>query len=54
MHAANRQAYYNVMKRAPPVGVLWIWAAAEMELGWLVGSCLVVGGWGWWGGYEFV
>ncbi|RPB29755.1 hypothetical protein L211DRAFT_774567, partial [Terfezia boudieri ATCC MYA-4762] len=54
VHAANRQAYYDVMRRAPPVGVLWIWAAAEMELGWLVGSCLVVGGWVWWGGYEIV
>jgi len=54
VHAANRHAYYNVMKRAPPVGVLWIWAAAEMQLAWLVGSCLVVGGWVWWGGYEIV
>lgn len=54
VHAANRHAYYNVMKRAPPVGVLWIWAAAEMDLAWLVGSCLVVVGWVWWGGYEIV
>lgn len=54
VHAVNRYGYYAVMKRAPPVGTLWIWAAVEMELGVLLVSCAVVGGYVYWGGYSIV
>ncbi|KAF8477268.1 hypothetical protein BDZ91DRAFT_688479 [Kalaharituber pfeilii] len=54
VHAANKLNYYAVMKRAPPVGTLWIWSAVEMDLGWLVLSCLAVAGWTWWKGFSIV
>ncbi|KAI5840189.1 hypothetical protein DFP73DRAFT_529278 [Morchella snyderi] len=54
IHAVNKYGYYKVMKRAPPVGTLWIWAAVEMTLGPVVLSSLVVAGYTWWMGYGFL
>ncbi|RPB15957.1 hypothetical protein P167DRAFT_481965 [Morchella conica CCBAS932] len=54
VHAVNRYGYYKVMKRAPAVGTLWIWAAVEMTLGPVVLSSLVVAGYTWWMGYGFL
>jgi len=54
IHMVNKAGYYAVMKRAPPVGTLWIWTAVEMELLWLVASCTAVATWTWWGGYAIV
>ncbi|CUS06861.1 unnamed protein product [Tuber aestivum] len=54
VRAVNRTGYYAVMKRAPQVGTLWIWAAVEMNLVPVLGSCLLVGGYSWYFGYSWV
>ncbi|KAI5811019.1 hypothetical protein DFH27DRAFT_531069 [Peziza echinospora] len=54
VHATNRYGYYAVMRQAPPVGALWIWAAVEMNLSWLSASCVAVCGWVWYGGYHIL
>ncbi|KAG0129147.1 hypothetical protein HOY82DRAFT_417441 [Tuber indicum] len=54
VRAVNRTGYYAVMKRAPQVGTLWIWAAVEMSLVPVLGSCLLVGGYSWYFGYSWV
>ena len=40
----NEYSYYHVLKQAPPLGVLWIWATIELDLSWAlwsVGLCVV-------------
>ncbi len=32
IHLCNHAGYYAIMKRAPPVGCLWIWLVFEMDL----------------------
>lgn len=34
VHISNTNGYYAVMKQAPPVGCLWIWAVIELDLLW--------------------
>lgn len=51
VHASNEDAYLAVMKKAPPLGTLWVWAIVEMRWEWAVGCLSVVAGWGWWKGY---
>ncbi|KAG8631588.1 hypothetical protein KVT40_000728 [Elsinoe batatas] len=47
----NRENYLGVMKRAPPVGTVWVWSVIEMKLGWAVGSLVVTGAYAWWNGF---
>ncbi|KAI9683960.1 MAG: hypothetical protein M1829_004295 [Trizodia sp. TS-e1964] len=42
VHIANKKGYYAVMKRAPPLGSLWVWSVIELKLPYAVGSLLVV------------
>ncbi|EKG15521.1 hypothetical protein MPH_07261 [Macrophomina phaseolina MS6] len=48
VYAGNMFGYYAVMKRAPPVGVLWIWTVVEMEKWYAAASVLIVFGYTWW------
>lgn len=52
VHASNEDAYLAVMKKAPPLGTLWVWAIVEMKWEWAVGCLGVVACWGWWKGYS--
>ncbi|KAL9072171.1 MAG: hypothetical protein Q9161_003792 [Pseudevernia consocians] len=52
VHASNEDAYIAVMKKAPPLGTLWVWAIVETRWEWAVGCLSVVAGWGWWKGYS--
>lgn len=54
IHATNDEPYLAVMKKAPALGTLWVWAIVEMKWEWAVGTLSVVGGWGWWMGYSFL
>jgi hypothetical protein len=51
-YVSNEQGYFAVMKRAPPVGTLWIWAVVEMRLEFALASCLAVLGYFWSGGFT--
>ncbi|CAG8975830.1 hypothetical protein HYALB_00009410 [Hymenoscyphus albidus] len=44
IHSTNTDAYYAVMKRSPPLGVLWIWSVIEMDVVPATVSLLVCGG----------
>ncbi|KAF2104870.1 hypothetical protein NA57DRAFT_71073 [Rhizodiscina lignyota] len=50
--SGNKHGYYAVMKRAPPVGTLWVWSVIEMQLGYAVPSLLAVGCYMWWHGLS--
>ena len=52
VYMTNEHGYMAVMKRAPTLGCLWVWAVVELELLGAVGSLLVVGGFLVWGGYS--
>lgn len=52
VHASNEDPYMAVMKKAPPLGTLWVWAIVEMRWEWAVGCLGAVAGWGWWKGYS--
>lgn len=52
VHASNEDAYMAVMKKAPPLGTLWVWAIVEMRWDWAVGCLGVVAGWARWKGYS--
>lgn len=54
VQASNEDPYMAVMKKAPPLGTLWVWAIVEMRWEWAVGSLGVVAGWGWWKGYSML
>jgi hypothetical protein len=52
LHSGNQDGYYAIMKRAPSVGVLWIWSVVEMELlGCAINMCLV-GSYMWYNGFS--
>jgi hypothetical protein len=51
VRSGNEDGYYAVMKRAPPVGSLWVWSVIEMELGYALAHVAVVLGYMWWFGY---
>ena len=51
VHTTNRDAYLATMKKAPPLGTLWVWAVVELKWEIAVGCLTVVAGWGWWCGY---
>jgi hypothetical protein len=50
--SGNKEGYYAVMKRAPPVGTLWVWGCVEMELWWAVAHVGVVGVYMWVNGFS--
>jgi hypothetical protein len=50
--SGNMDGYYAVMKRAPPVGTLWVWSCVEMELWWAVAHVAIVGVYMWVNGFS--
>lgn len=52
VYVSNEEPYFAVMKRAPPLGTLWIWSVIEMRLKWAVAGLVVVGTFYWGGGYT--
>jgi len=51
LYAGNEHGYYFVMRRAPPLGVLWVWSVVEMDLMYALIHLLAVGSWTWYKGY---
>lgn len=51
-HITNNFGYMAVMKQAPPIGCLWVWAVIEMNLSLAVGSLSIVAGFTWLMGYS--
>ena len=54
VYASNEDPYMAVMKKAPPLGTLWVWAIVEMKWEWALGCLGVVAGWGWYKGYSIL
>ncbi|TKX20990.1 hypothetical protein C1H76_6841 [Elsinoe australis] len=50
----NRANYLAVMKRAPPVGTIWVWCVIEMKLGWAVASLGICVGYLLWNGFSVI
>lgn len=50
--SGNNYGYYAVMKRAPPLGTLWVWSVIEMQLPYAVVSLLPVAAYTWYFGYT--
>lgn len=53
VRASNEDAYLEVMKKAPPLGVIWVWAVVELRWEVALAGLGVVGGYAWWCGYGF-
>ena len=54
VYASNEDPYMAVMKKAPPLGTLWVWAIVEMRWERALGCLGVVAGWGWYKGYSIL
>ncbi|KAK5017384.1 hypothetical protein LTR39_001571 [Cryomyces antarcticus] len=54
VYIGNMYSYFAVLKRAPPVGTLWVWSVIEMRLAYALTSLAVVGGFLWWGGFTIL
>lgn len=52
VYATNDEPYMAVMKKAPALGTLWVWAIIELRWEWGIGCLGVVGAFGWWKGYS--
>ncbi|CAH0036807.1 unnamed protein product [Clonostachys solani] len=52
IHISNNYDYLAVMKQAPPVGCLWLWAVIELELVNAVLSLIIAGGYLWYHDYK--
>lgn len=52
IHISNRYGYLAVMKQAPPVGCLWIWAVIELDLPYALLSLAGAGLFLWQRGYS--
>ena len=50
--SSNEDPYFAVMKRAPPLGTMWVWCVLEQRLEVAVAGVLAVGGYFWWGDYH--
>ncbi|MCJ1433188.1 hypothetical protein MMC27_002547 [Xylographa pallens] len=48
MYSSNVESYFAVMKRAPPLGTLWVWSAIELRLELALLSLAAVAGYFWW------
>ena len=53
VRATNEEPYMAVMKKAPALGTLWVWAVVESKWEVAVVELSLVGAWGWWRGYGF-
>ena len=53
VYATNKEPYMAIMKKAPALGTLWIWAIVELKWEWALATLSILGGWGWWKGYKF-
>jgi hypothetical protein len=52
---SNDAGYYAVMKKAPPIGTLWVWAVMEMSAGFSALGLLLPLGWAvLWKGYGIM
>jgi hypothetical protein len=49
----NDRGYYAIMKDAPGVGTIWVWAVLEMGLLGALAGVVGPGLYGWWFGYGF-
>jgi len=54
IYITNMHGYYAVMKRAPPLGCLWIWAVIELNIFWATGSLICCGLFLKWNGYSYL
>ncbi|RDA84005.1 hypothetical protein CP532_3142 [Ophiocordyceps camponoti-leonardi (nom. inval.)] len=52
IHLSNTAGYLATMKRAPPLGCLWLWAVVELDLAAAVVSLVAVALFLWRGGYD--
>lgn len=50
--SSNEARYFEVMKRAPPVGTLWVWSVLELRLEMALLGLATVGAYFWWGEYT--
>lgn len=53
VYTTNARGYMYNMKRAPPLGCIWLWAVVELDLLWAVSSLAVTGVYMWTNGYSF-
>ena len=51
-YTSNKEGYYAVMKRSPPLGTLWMWSVVEMKKEVALLSVIFVGGYFWYGDYT--
>jgi len=54
IYISNVHGYLAIMRRAPPVGCIWIWSVIELNLPWAVGSLACCGAFLWWNGYGYL
>jgi hypothetical protein len=52
IYITNEFSYIAVLKRAPPLGCLWVWSVLELNLPLAVASVACAGGYFWQGGYA--
>ena len=52
IHSSNREPYFAVMKRAPPLGTIWVWGVLEMRLELALLTLSLIGVFFWYGGYS--
>lgn len=52
VYTTNAQGYLANMKRAPPLGCIWLWAVVELDLLWAVPSLAVTAVYLWVNGYS--
>lgn len=52
IYVTNSKGYIANMKRAPPLGCLWLWAVVELDLEWAALSVLGAIGYLFYGGFN--
>lgn len=52
IYSTNELAFFAVMKRAPPLGTLWVWSVMEMRLPFALVSVAAATAYFWFGGYS--
>jgi hypothetical protein len=52
IQVTNGEGYLAVMKRAPPLACLWIWAVVELDLAWAALSLVIAAAYLWVNGYS--
>ncbi|ANB12489.1 hypothetical protein AWJ20_745 [Sugiyamaella lignohabitans] len=52
LYTTHEEGYYAVMKRAPPLGTLWVWLFLEMDWEWAATCLVVIAFWMWKQGYS--